>query len=92
MKKLIYLEDAKKAACKALCKPGASCPDTFCKEINEAFDAIPTQPEIIRCEDCKYWDVFPTSSLAPEFHKCKGLGVHTVAGFFCRKGERRTDE
>ena len=46
-------------------------------------DAVP----VIRCNDCKYWDVFPSSSLAPEFHKCKGLGVHTVANFFCSKGE-----
>ena len=38
-------------------------------------------------DNCRYWDAFPSSSLAPEFHECKGLGVHTVADFFCSKGE-----
>lgn len=47
-------------------------------------DAAP----VVRCKDCRYWDAFPSSSIAPEFHKCKGLGVHTVADFFCSKGER----
>ena len=56
--------------------------------VEHSIDAVP----VIRCKDCKYWDEFPSSSLAPEFHKCKGLGVHTVANFFCSKGERKTND
>lgn len=55
-----------------------------------AFQELPTVDavSVVRCKDCIFWDAFPSSSIAPEFHKCKGLGVHTVADFFCSKGER----
>ena len=60
--------------------------------IEYCIDAIKTLPaadavSVVRCKDCKYWDVFPSSSVTPDFHECKGLGVHTVADFFCSKGE-----
>lgn len=41
-KKYIELEAAKKAACKALCTPGAFFPDDRqCCEVEDVFDAIP---------------------------------------------------
>lgn len=90
MADLIDRQDAIDTHC-AICPDKDKCPDRdfVCPDrelfrmIKPAVDAVP----VIRCKDCKYWDVFPSSSLAPEFHKCKELGVHTVADFFCSKGE-----
>lgn len=36
----IPLEEAKMAACKALCHPGVRCPDNYCVEIRREFDKI----------------------------------------------------
>ena len=90
MGRVIDEDDVMKALCRELCHPGAICPDGYCEEVRERLKDVPTADAVpvIRCKDCKYWDAFPSSSLAPEFHKCKGLGVHTVADFFCSKGER----
>ena len=42
----ISRQAAKKAYCKSFCYPGVFCPDGLCKEVNEAFDAVPSaQPE-----------------------------------------------
>ena len=38
---LITREDAIKAACRAFCHTGVSCPDNYCCEIREAVFAIP---------------------------------------------------
>lgn len=61
----------------------------ICDGISDVLNGLPAADAVpvVRCKDCRYWDTFPSSSLAPEFHKCKGLGVHTVADFFCSKGE-----
>lgn len=37
----ITREDAIWAACKALCHPGAFCPDNSCIEVRKVFNAIP---------------------------------------------------
>ena len=37
----ITREDAMWAACKALCHPGARCPDNCCIEVRKVFNAIP---------------------------------------------------
>lgn len=26
---------------------------------------------LIRCAYCKYWDLFPSSTIEPEYHNCK---------------------
>lgn len=94
---------SRQGAINAMRKLHADDVDIYGSEIPECFDdkrainALETLPAadavtVIRCEDCKYWDAFPSSSIAPEFHECKGLGVRTVADFFCKKGERETDE
>jgi hypothetical protein len=63
--------------------------------INEAYNmAIKAleQPEIIRCKDCKRWDVSPSSTIAPMFHKCRGFkNHHTEATDFCSHAERREE-
>ena len=48
-------QKAKEACCKALCHPGAACPDGLCKEVNEAFDDLPSlssKPKEIGYVDC----------------------------------------
>ncbi len=37
----ITREEAMWAACKALCHPGAFCPDSYCIEVRKVFNAIP---------------------------------------------------
>lgn len=39
---LITLRDAKQVLCNVTCKPGPRCPDTYCREINEAFKDVKT--------------------------------------------------
>ena len=54
-------------------------------------DNMPTI-EIIRCRDCKYWDPFPSSSSAPEYHQCKRFGgvmMGSRADDYCSYAERR---
>ena len=41
MAEYIERESAMWAACRALCYPGARCPDYGCTEVREVFDAIP---------------------------------------------------
>lgn len=51
------------------------------------------QPEPIRCCECKWWDVSPSSTSAPAFHRCRGFEKHhTKADEFCSRAERREDE
>ena len=53
MNDLISRQTAKEAYCNTFCHPGAICPDGLCKEVNEAFDALPSaEPET--CEGCKH--------------------------------------
>lgn len=49
--------------------------------------------ELIRCKDCRWWDVSPSSTSAPAFHRCRGFEKHhTKADEFCSRAERREDE
>ena len=41
----------------------------------------PEQPEIIRCEECRYYTA--------KTHKCEPLGLITCDGFWCKQAERR---
>lgn len=65
------------------------------QDILEAHDMAVTalrQPEIIRCRDCRFWDPFPSSSSAPEYHQCNEFGgVMTAsrADDYCSRAERR---
>ena len=60
------------------------------------IEQIPSaQTEIIRCECCKYWDTYPSSTAAPLYHKCNaGVVAHlyTKAEDFCSRAIRRHDE
>ena len=48
--------------------------------------------EVVRCKDCKFWDKFPNSTAAPDYHHC-GFGInvnwYTRAEEYCSRGERR---
>ena len=47
MSDLISRQAAKEAYCKKFCHPGVLCPDSgFCREVDEAFDPVPSaQPD-----------------------------------------------
>ena len=52
------------------------------------------QPEIIRCKDCKYWNIeipYPSKSYE-ELHNCDCVIRFTKASDYCVWAERRTDE
>lgn len=70
--------------------------DTFIECFEMILNALPSaQPEIIRCECCKYWDTYPSSTAAPLYHKCNaGVVAHlyTKAEGFCSRAIRRHDE
>ena len=43
MSDLISRQAAKEAYCKKFCHPGVLCPDSgFCREVDEAFDPVPS--------------------------------------------------
>lgn len=59
----------------------------FCGWLDDAptVDAVP----VVRCKGCKYWDAFPSSTLAPDHHECKRIRIHTTAEWYCAEGERK---
>jgi hypothetical protein len=58
----------------------------------EDFQYSDNHGVLIRCKDCKFWDKFPTSTAAPDYHHC-GFGInvnwYTRAEEYCSRGERR---
>lgn len=55
--------------------------------IMEYIEEVPTQPEIIRCEDCRWWE---RESIC-EGH-CLEIDLHHVdEDHYCSYAERRTD-
>lgn len=72
----------------------SSCFEDLCKAVDIAIKALSAQSEIIRCKDCKYWEKFPSSTFAPDYHHC-GFGIntnlHTTTEDYCSRGERKED-
>ncbi len=58
-------------------------------EDEPSVDAV----EVVRCKDCKHWDIFDThSTLMPNHKRCKGsIGKtsYTAHDFYCAFGERK---
>ena len=70
----------------------SSCFEELCKAVDIAIKALSEQPEIIRCKDCKHWDIFDThSTLMPNHKRCRGsMGkIYTAPDFYCAFGERK---
>ena len=60
------------------------------KVIDDAptIDAVP----VIRCKDCKHWESMPSSTAAPEIHRCRyWRHIGTVAYDFCGRAERKEE-
>lgn len=55
------------------------------------FEEIPAPVEIVRCWECKWWELGPDNTMLPDWHKCRfyGTRMHTRDNDFCSKGERR---
>lgn len=79
-KKYIECEAAMAAACKALCHPGALCPDFKCAEVRDAFNAIPAA-DVRPVKRGKWID---TDNYYQRW-KCSVCGCHTrdAAPNFC---------
>lgn len=76
------------------------CPDDYQRGIKAGIrigtlisSVIPSvQPEIIHCRECRFWDPFPSSSSAPEYHQCKRFGGGMTASRaydYCSRAEQR---
>ena len=59
------------------------------RALSEAIKAVSAQPEIIRCKDCKHFDIINQPF---DMKHCRGFGVMTDDDDFCSRAERRTDE
>ena len=71
-------------------KLGVSDNDIYCKEIIE--EEPTAQPEIVRCKDCRYSDIFPLDSDADMPMKCLGIRYGGVYPYwYCEHAERRED-
>ena len=55
------------------------------KVISEALEYIMSQPEVIRCKDCKHYDSMTESCL-------NGLDGIFMPDWFCPEGKRRDDD
>ena len=57
---------------------------------NKRLDLV----NVVRCRNCKFWDRYPSSTAAPDYHHC-GFGInvnwHTRADEYCSRGERRDE-
>ena len=87
MDDLISRQDALDALMEIMDRPNHAeflYTDEICKTLN---DLPPAQPEIIRCNDCEYWQQFCNDVFG---NCCFGHGV-TVMEFYCRDGERRSE-
>ena len=60
----------------------SACFTDLCEAVEIAIQALSSQPEIIRCKDCIYWDF---SGYCVDFMTQDENG-------FCSWAERRTDE
>lgn len=60
--------------------------------VDHVEDMPSSEPEIIRCMDCKWWDFTPDNTMLPDWHRCRYFGkIHTRYEDFCSRGERRTE-
>lgn len=66
--------------------------DYNAQAIKARIEQLPSaQPEIVRCWECKWWELTPDNTMLPDWHKCRfyGTRMHTRDNDFCSKGERR---
>lgn len=48
----------------------------------DKIKALPSaQPEVIRCDECRYYNM--------KSHRCEPLGLITCDGFWCKQAERK---
>lgn len=53
------------------------------------IDLLSAQPEIVRCRECKWWELTPDNTKLPDWHRCRRYGtIHTRVEDFCSRGER----
>lgn len=51
--------------------------------------------QLVHCADCRYWNQFPSSSIAPDYHDCErhaGVRFGMRAFDFCSYGKHREEE
>ena len=59
----------------------------------EVIEGLPsTEPQIIRCKDCKNWDTTWTNDFSPNYHYCPMVDGVRKEDWFCADAERKTDE
>lgn len=77
------------------CSDGVGISALKCEAVNDvvtAIKALPsTQPEVIRCKDCKWWAVIPNEDIElSDYRACHALRhCRTKAIDFCSRAERR---
>ena len=65
------------------------------KGISKAWKRIKklpsAQPDIIRCNDCKYWDTTWQNDYAPNYHYCPMIDGTRRNDFYCAYAERKEE-
>lgn len=46
------------------------------------------QTELIRCEDCYFWDKEPSQTAMPEVHTCRYWRIGTTSVDYCARASR----
>lgn len=68
---------------------------TWANAFSECADMIRELPseyvvEVVRCWNCIWWDDCPSSTITPNFHKCKRVGRMSMpSDGFCSFGEQK---
>ena len=48
--------------------------------------------DIVRCEECRFWETDWKSSMGADYHYCPKNGRPTPNEFYCADAERRADD
>ena len=65
-------------------------PEQMLKATSMAVKAFCGAKPMVRCKDCKWWDMTPDNTMLPDWHRCRWFnGEHTRYEDFCSRGERR---
>lgn len=76
----------------------SACFTDLCEAVEIAIQALSAQPEIIRCKDCKYYEIWQLKAdytddkrYKPSVCTIGKYSVHRSPDWYCADAERRTD-
>lgn len=73
-------------------RTNAEAVKVYVRLVKDRLERLPSaQPDIVRCKECRNWDITWTNDWAPNYHYCPMLDGIRRDDFYCADAERRTD-